>query len=170
MKSRLFLKAWRVRTALKKSRRAGSSATASPKELVLLDDDLKVTQKIPCDSRWIQDCTRLPNGNILLNDVDKHILVEFPGPPWEITNNTPYDQNWRMGELVIVPAAHEHAFTKIRRRSSLAFLHSGSRRYLSPLGAHLPPYQVQHEERADHAGRDKQVVVDLSRNYLPPIA
>jgi hypothetical protein len=80
------------------------------KEMVLLDDDLKVTDKIPYDGGWIQDCTRLPNGHILLNDVDKHVLVEFGGPPWEILNTTPYDQNWRMGELTVVPAAHESAF------------------------------------------------------------
>lgn len=80
------------------------------KELVLLDDELKVTEKIAYDGGWIQDCTRLPNGNILLNDVDKHVLVEFAGHPWEIVQTTPYDQNWRMGELVVVPAEHEHAF------------------------------------------------------------
>jgi hypothetical protein len=80
------------------------------KELVLLDDELKVTEKIAYDGGWIQDCTRLPNGNILLNDVDKHVLVEFGGRPWEIVQTTPYDQNWRMGELVVVPAEHEHAF------------------------------------------------------------
>jgi hypothetical protein len=82
------------------------------KELILLNDDLKVTQNIPYDGGWIQDCTRLPDGHILLNDVDKHVLVEFSGPPWEIVDTTPYDQNWRMGELVIVPGAHEHAFLK----------------------------------------------------------
>ncbi|MFN7997741.1 MAG: hypothetical protein U0Q18_29245 [Bryobacteraceae bacterium] len=80
------------------------------KEMVILDDDLKVIEHIPYDGGWIQDCTRLPNGNILLNDVDKHVLVEFAGRPWEIVNKTDYDQNWRMGELVIVPKEHEHAF------------------------------------------------------------
>jgi len=82
------------------------------KELVLLDDDLKITERIAYDGGWIQDCTRLPNGHILLNDVDKHVLVEFSGPPWEITQTTGYDENWRMGEMVIVPAEHEHAFLK----------------------------------------------------------
>ncbi len=80
------------------------------KELVLIDDDLKILSTIPYDGGWIQDCTLLPNGRILLNDVDKHVLVEFAGPPWEIVNSTPYNQDWRMGELVIVPAQHEHAF------------------------------------------------------------
>jgi hypothetical protein len=80
------------------------------KELVLIDDDLKVVSTIPYDGGWIQDCTRLPNGNVLLNDVDKHVLVEFAGPPYQIVSTTPYPESWRMGELVIVPAEHEHAF------------------------------------------------------------
>jgi hypothetical protein len=83
------------------------------KELVLLDDDLKRTEAIPYDGGWIQDCTRLPNGNILLNDVDKHVLVEFRGPRWEIKRTTPYNENWRMGELVTVPAEHEQAFRRV---------------------------------------------------------
>jgi hypothetical protein len=90
------------------------------KELVMLDDDLKVTEKIPYDGGWIQDCTRLPNGDILLNDVDKHVLIEFSGPPWQIVNTTPYDQNWRMGELVIVPEAHEHAFLEAAAKAAQA--------------------------------------------------
>jgi hypothetical protein len=32
------------------------------KELVLIDDDLKVISKIPYDGGWIQDCTRLPTA------------------------------------------------------------------------------------------------------------
>jgi hypothetical protein len=85
-------------------------ANSLSKELVMIDDDLKITAKIGYDGGWIQDCTRLPNGNILLNDVDKHVLVEFAGPPYEIVQTTGYPENWRMGELVIVPAEHERAF------------------------------------------------------------
>jgi hypothetical protein len=80
------------------------------KELVLLDDDLKVSGKIPYDGGWIQDCTRLPNGNIVLNDVDKTVLVEFAAPNWEIISTTPYPSTWRMGELVVVPSEYEQAF------------------------------------------------------------
>ncbi len=82
------------------------------KELVLIDDDLKITDRIPYDGGWIQDCTRLPNGNIVLNDVDNHVLVEFAGSPYQIIRTTPYDANWRMGELVVVPAEHERAFLR----------------------------------------------------------
>jgi len=80
------------------------------KELVLLDDDLRVSGNIPYDGGWIQDCTRLPNGNIVLNDVDNNVLVEFAGPAWEIVSRTDYARTWRMGELVVVPEHHEEAF------------------------------------------------------------
>lgn len=80
------------------------------KELVILDDDLKVTSNIGYDGGWIQDCTRLPSGHILLNDVDNHVLVEFAGPPYEIVDKVNYEESWRMGELVVVPAEYEHAF------------------------------------------------------------
>ncbi len=80
------------------------------KELVLLDDDLRVTGNIPYDGGWIQDCTRLPNGHIVLNDVDNNVLVEFAAPHWEIVSRTDYPRTWRMGELVVVPEHHEEAF------------------------------------------------------------
>ena len=80
------------------------------KELVLLDDDLKVTGNIFYDGGWIQDCTRLPNGNIVLNDVDNTVLVEFAAPDWKIVSRTNYPHSWRMGELVVVPSKHEEAF------------------------------------------------------------
>ena len=80
------------------------------KELVLLDDDLKVTGNIFYDGGWIQDCTRLPNGNIVLNDVDNAVLVEFAAPDWKIVSRTNYPSTWRMGELVVVPPQHEEAF------------------------------------------------------------
>lgn len=77
---------------------------------MLLDDDLKVTGNIFYDGGWIQDCTRLPNGNIVLNDVDNTVLVEFAAPDWKIVSRTNYPHVWRMGELVVVPAQHEEAF------------------------------------------------------------
>ncbi|MGC2160349.1 MAG: hypothetical protein WA634_00440 [Silvibacterium sp.] len=82
------------------------------KELVLLDDDLKVTGNIAYDGGWIQDCTRLPNGNIVLNDVDNTVLIEFAAPHWKIVNRTNYPATWRMGELVVIPTEHEQAFLK----------------------------------------------------------
>ncbi|HEX5235070.1 MAG TPA: hypothetical protein VFW25_07050 [Silvibacterium sp.] len=85
------------------------------KELVLLDDDLKITGNIPYDGGWIQDCTRLPNGNIVLNDVDNTVLIEFAPPDWKIVSRTEYCGTWRMGELVVVPPEHEHAFLQAQR-------------------------------------------------------
>ena len=91
------------------------------KELVLLDDNLNRIGSIPYDGGWIQDCTRLPSGHIVLNDVDNTVLVEFAPPAagshgtsedWRIVSTTPYPHTWRMGELVVVPAEHEQAFLK----------------------------------------------------------
>jgi hypothetical protein len=80
------------------------------KELVLLDNALEAAGTIPYDGGWIQDCTRLPNGNMVLNDVDNTVLVEFAPPDWTIVSQTPYPGTWRMGELVAVPGEHEQAF------------------------------------------------------------
>ena len=88
------------------------------KELVLLDDNLKVTGNIFYDGGWIQDCTRLPGGNIVLNDVDNSVLVEFAAPDWQIVSRTNYPDTWRMGELVVVPAQHEQAFLPVKNRST----------------------------------------------------
>ncbi|MBB6147251.1 hypothetical protein HNQ77_005245 [Silvibacterium bohemicum] len=85
-------------------------ANTLAKELIVLDDNLKRKESIEYDGGWIQDCTRLPNGNILLNDVDNHVLVEFAGPQWKIVHKTEYPEAWRMGELVVVPVEHEAAF------------------------------------------------------------
>ena len=80
------------------------------KELVMINDNLERISSITYDGGWIQDCTVLPNGNVLLNDVDNHILVEFAGPDWHVTQTIPYNQNWRMAEMITVPAEHEKAF------------------------------------------------------------
>lgn len=89
-------------------------ANSLAKELLLLDEDLAIATRIEYDGGWIQDCTRLPNGNVLLNDVDNHVLVEFAGPPWKVAFSMNYDPEWRMGELVIVPESQEHAFSQTR--------------------------------------------------------
>jgi len=78
-------------------------ANTAAKELVLLDDAMQVRKRIAYDGGWIQDCTRLSNGHIVLNDVDNHRLVEFAPPRWKIARVVPYDVNWRMGELLEVP-------------------------------------------------------------------
>jgi hypothetical protein len=86
------------------------------KELLVLDQNLKIAARIPYDGGWIQACTRLSNGHILLNDVDMSRLVEFTdSAPFEIVATTPYDANWRMAELVEVPKHLEASFSRARR-------------------------------------------------------
>ena len=83
------------------------------KELVLLDFDLKVKERIPYDGGWIQDVTTLSNGNILLNDVDNKKLIELAPPSWGIVSETRFPMLWRMGEVNEVPAALESGFRKV---------------------------------------------------------
>ncbi len=82
------------------------------KELVMLDDGLKVTERIPYDGGWIQDCRMLSNGHILINDVDNKQIVELAGSPWEIISSTRFPMLWRMGELHEVPEELESGFRK----------------------------------------------------------
>jgi hypothetical protein len=96
------------------------SCNSLAKELLVLDRDLKIADRIPYDGGWIQSCTRLSNGHILLNDVDMSRISEFAGaPPFEIVGTTPYDANWRMAELVEVPKAHEASFNRGRHAFAL---------------------------------------------------
>jgi hypothetical protein len=89
------------------------SCNSLGKELLILDNHLQIATRIPYDGGWIQACTRLSNGHILLNDVDMNRLVEFAGvAPFGIIGTTPYDINWRMGELVEVPKHHEAPFRR----------------------------------------------------------
>ncbi len=54
----------------------------------------------------------LSDGRILLNDVDNHRLVEFAAGSREIVNVTDYDPQWRMGELVQIPAGYDAGFRR----------------------------------------------------------
>jgi hypothetical protein len=75
--------------------------------LILLDEKLSVTGKIPYDAGWIQDCTQLTDGRVLLNDVDNHQIVEFARKQsWEVRRIVKYDDEWRMCELVEVPQSY----------------------------------------------------------------
>lgn len=82
-------------------------------ELVLLDRALCVSDRITYEGGWIQDCTRLSDGRILLNDVDCHRIVEFAGPPWIVRRVVPYDTEWRMAELREIPPPYRAAFARI---------------------------------------------------------
>ncbi len=76
------------------------------KELVLLDFDLQVSRRIPCEGKWIQDCTMLSNGNIVVGDVDEHRIVELEGPNWKVARTIEYDPEWRLAELNEIPAVY----------------------------------------------------------------
>jgi len=82
-----------------------------PLPFIFLDEQLSLRDEIPYDAGWIQDCTQLQDGRILLNDVDNHQTVEFsPGPLWEAGRIVKYEDEWRMCEPVAVPMAHTQGF------------------------------------------------------------
>jgi hypothetical protein len=76
--------------------------------LVMLDEQLHVSGTIPYAEGWIQACTRLSDGRILLNDVDNHKIVEFPDGSQTISRIVEYDTEWRMAEMVQVPRPLEY--------------------------------------------------------------
>jgi hypothetical protein len=82
------------------------------KELLVFDHDLKIAQRVPYDGGWIQSCTKLSTGPILLNDVDMNRMVEFEGSPLQVVGTIPYDSNWRMGDVVEVPREYEAGFKR----------------------------------------------------------
>lgn len=76
------------------------------KELILLGFDLKERRRIPYDGQWIQDCTMLSSGNIVLGDVNEHRIVELEGPNWKVSRTIEYDPEWRLAELNEIPAVY----------------------------------------------------------------
>jgi hypothetical protein len=82
------------------------------KELVVLDDRLNVRERIPYIGGWIQDCTRLSNGNLLLVDVDEHRIVELAAPKWNVIRILDYHQDWRMAEVNEIPPPYARSFPK----------------------------------------------------------
>jgi hypothetical protein len=102
------------------------SCNSLAKELLILDDHLRIATRIPYEGEWIQSCTRLSNGHILLNDVNLSRVAEFAGAPFEVIGMTPYDANWRMGELVEVPKNHEASFTRPSHAVARAAAGSGA--------------------------------------------
>jgi hypothetical protein len=105
---------------LKKTPLGWLTCNSLSKEVLLLDNDMHIKQRIEYDGGWIQDCTMLSNGRILLNDVDNHRLVELDGARWYITNVTPYPTAWRMGELHEVPTGYDCAFRELKAQHALA--------------------------------------------------
>ena len=73
------------------------------KEIVVLNAALAVVESIPYDGGWIQDATELSNGNIVLNDVDNHVLVELDARDRREVARVEYDADWRMAEIRELP-------------------------------------------------------------------
>jgi hypothetical protein len=95
---------------------------STSREVLLLDEALKIRRTFQYDGGWLQDCTRLSNGNILLNDVDNHLLVELDPQSWKQISVTSYDADWRMGELLELPASYAARFPRQPRPLPVAEL------------------------------------------------
>ncbi len=79
-------------------------------ELILLDGDFQVRKCIRMDAGWLQDCTMLSNGHVLLNDVDNHALIELGGSDFGVVKKWVYPEDWRIDEILEVPREDERAF------------------------------------------------------------
>jgi hypothetical protein len=83
------------------------------KEVLFLDEEMRVVDRIEYDGGWIQSCTMTSHGHVLLNDVDNHHVVEFSGPPWEIIGVTRYPDSWRMGKLLEIAPEYSDGFRRV---------------------------------------------------------
>jgi hypothetical protein len=72
-------------------------------ELILLDGDFRVKKRVRLDAGWLQDCTMLSNGSVLLNDVDNHSLIEVSGSDFRVVGKWVYPKEWRIDEIMEVP-------------------------------------------------------------------
>ena len=78
-------------------------------ELLFLDGDFRVTKRVRLDGGWLQDCTMLSNGNVLLNDVDNHSLIEVGGCDCRVARKWVYPKEWRIDEVMEVPQGEAYA-------------------------------------------------------------
>jgi hypothetical protein len=77
-------------------------------ELLFLDSEFRVTKRMRLDGGWLQDCTMLSNGNVLLNDVDNHALIEVDGGEREVRKWV-YPKEWRIDEIAEVSQGTAYA-------------------------------------------------------------
>ena len=77
-------------------------------ELLFLDSEFRVTKRMRLDGGWLQDCTMLSNGNVLLNDVDNHSLIEVDGGEREVRKWV-YPKEWRIDEIAEVSQGTAYA-------------------------------------------------------------
>lgn len=78
-------------------------------EVIYLDQDLRVKNRVRLNAGWLQDCTMLSNGGVLLNDVDNHSLIEVEARG-AVVKRWEYPAEWRIDEILQVPAEYERPF------------------------------------------------------------
>lgn len=81
-------------------------------EVLLLDDDFRVFDRLRYETSWIQDCALLSSGDLLLNDINRARLVQFTGPPWRPASVIPYPELWRGCRVFEVPPEYQAGFPR----------------------------------------------------------
>lgn len=89
--------------ALQRTSTGWMLCSSSTGQIIFLDREMRECSRFGYVGGWLQDCRMLSNGNILLNDVDNHKLIELQPPNWSQIHTLQYDGDWRMGELCEVP-------------------------------------------------------------------
>jgi hypothetical protein len=89
-------------------------ADSQGKRIVVLDRELRLVDQIPSVDGWIQDALPLPDGRVLVADVNRFrlLLQDTAGHPYR---EYPVDRNWRVYGLEVVPDA---VVTALQREST----------------------------------------------------
>lgn len=88
-------------------------ASSAAAELLTFDENFDLTGRYPVDGGgWLQDVTMLSTGNVLVNDVDRHCVLELAPPAWQVAGRLDYHPNWRMDEIAQLPPRPAAAFTE----------------------------------------------------------
>lgn len=86
-------------------------ASSAAAELLVFDDNFGLTGRHRVDGGgWLQDLTMLSNGHVLVNDVDRHCVLELVPPGWQVAGRLDYHPNWRMDEIAELPPRLAVAF------------------------------------------------------------
>jgi hypothetical protein len=79
-------------------------------EVLFMDQDFRVTDRIYYEAAWIHDALMLSTGDVVLNDPGRGMLVQFSGPPWRLSRAVPYPKQWRLFRLQEVSGEYAGAF------------------------------------------------------------
>jgi hypothetical protein len=107
-------------------------ASSASSELIFLDSTFRLTRRVSLHAGWLQDCTMLSNGHVLVNDVDNHSVLELAED--KVVNCWVYPADWRLDEILEVPAQYEPAFRIGGRPSKAAEQHSGETKTVGATG------------------------------------